>query len=305
MTKTSHAGKPFNRSSGGGGASSSSHRGGRGGKRNTTSSRPAASSNDGDDGAPARRKRGVQIKDGIAIRKSASQLKQEIRMTDRFLAKKGESLDAFARTKLETKLAALRGELTRVQGLDKDRVEKFDQMYRTVKFVERVKATRQIAKLRRTVAESAETDRAAVQAQLDDAILDLLYVMHFPAATKYVALWPEGGVEAEDAKTTAKRAEYREQIRALADAGVIDAAETVNAVVGEEGEKREKQKTKKKGFDEEEIKHAVIGNMLRGVMPGAGSDDEGEEETEAPARTKAAAKNAADEELDNDDFFMD
>ncbi|KNE63137.1 hypothetical protein AMAG_08299 [Allomyces macrogynus ATCC 38327] len=236
----------------------------------------------------ARPKRPVaaKIKAGTSMRKSVTQLRSEIRGLERLLNKKRDTLNAQARSDMERKLAALKFQLDRTQTLQRDaaKVEKFEAMYRAVKFVERVKATRTVRKLQRKLEAGEE-----VQQKLNDAMLDVCYVMHFPPATKYYALYktPEGK-EAEMA-----RDEIRDQIRSLVESGAIDKEATVARCLGlDEDGTREKKKTKRKGLTEEEVRHKALGNMLRGVKvekKGAAGVDETIESEAKPI---------------NDDFFM-
>ncbi|KAJ3358838.1 18S rRNA maturation protein [Allomyces javanicus] len=232
----------------------------------------------------------AKIKAGTSMRKSATQLRSEIRGLERLLNKKRDTLNAQARSDMERKLAALKFQLDRTQTLQRDaaKVEKFEAMYRAVKFVERVKATRTVRKLQRKLETAGEDED--LQTKLDDAMLDVCYVMHFPPATKYYALYKTP----EDKEAEMARDEIRDQIRSLVESGAIDREATVARCLGlDEDGPREKKKTKRKGMTEEEVRHQALGNMLRGVKvekkKGAAGVDETIESEAKPI---------------NDDFFM-
>ncbi|KAI9221315.1 hypothetical protein BC828DRAFT_381300 [Blastocladiella britannica] len=313
--------RPFSRNPA---ASSSSRRGG---------NRPTASQHAFSSSAPqhqqnSKRPRAVAIKDGVAIRKPVAQLKADIRMTQRLLAKKrtepqtdsSNGTHSTLMARLETKIAVLTAELERTKSLDKSTVDKFDQMYRSVKFMERQKASRRITKLWRAMAAAQTQDEPAgntddalpLERQLRDAELDLAYVMHFPAASKYVALWPTSETTGDAAKVAndKRRAEVRAHIAKLIDFGAINLAETVGACCGKPGESKEKKKTKKKGETEEEVKHKVIGNMLRGVV--SSSEDEDEDQKDGSDSSDSSDSDSDSESesdpkapgVDGDDFFM-
>ncbi|KNE62154.1 hypothetical protein AMAG_07399 [Allomyces macrogynus ATCC 38327] len=238
---------------------------------------------------PKRHSAATKIKAGTSMRKSVTQLRSEIRGLERLLNKKRDTLNAQSRSDMERKLAALKFQLDRTQTLQRDaaKVEKFEAMYRAVKFVERVKATRTVRKLQRKLETAGEDED--LQTKLDDAMLDVCYVMHFPPATKYYALYKTP----EDKEAEMVRDEIRGQIRSLVESGAIDREATVARCLGlDEDGPREKKKTKRKGLTEEEVRHQALGNMLRGVKvekKGAAGVDETIESEAKPI---------------NDDFFM-
>ncbi|KAJ3372704.1 18S rRNA maturation protein [Allomyces arbusculus] len=259
-------------------------RGGSAGKSATTDDAPSRPSS-----KPKRHSAATKIKAGTSMRKSVTQLRSEIRGLERLLNKKRDTLNAQARSDMERKLAALKFQLERTQTLQRDaaKVEKFEAMYRAVKFVERVKATRTVRKLQRKLETAGEDED--LQTKLDDAMLDVCYVMHFPPATKYYALYKTP----EDKEAEMARDEIRDQIRSLVESGAIDREATVARCLGlDEDGPREKKKTKRKGLTEEEVRHKALGNMLRGVKVEMKKNKGVDETIESEAKPI------------NDDFFM-
>lgn len=120
-----------------------------------------------------------------------NKIKAALRQTKRLLAK--EKLSASSRQDAERKLAALEDELERRSSAQKER--KNAQRYHKIRFFERQKLTRRIAKAKRTLSEESLTDQQRKEAEeslLSNRIL-LNYVLHFPMTQKYVALFPNSG----------------------------------------------------------------------------------------------------------------
>jgi hypothetical protein len=228
---------------------------------------------------------------GTTIRKSIAQLRSELRGAERLLKKKGETCNAKDKLQMERKIAALKYQLEREQICiqDKSLVEKYDTMYRAVKFFERQKTIRKIKSFKRNKASESQIQVENQEANLKQALLDLCYVIHFPPATKYISLYPKDPLSPS---AQAKRQEIQDKINHLIECGVIDPNEAFEQC--STSDPKEKKKTKRKGPTEEETKRKEIGNLLRGVaiakdVPAVSADLNSEEVSGLP----------------EDDFFME
>ena len=88
--------------------------------------------------------------------------------------------------------------------------------YRKVKFFERQKATRRLCTLRKKLAGASMIERPRLSEELDEVLLDLEYIKHFPTTQRYIALYASAE---DDPKTCQRRAEIREQVRARRQTG--------------------------------------------------------------------------------------
>ncbi|ORZ39694.1 hypothetical protein BCR44DRAFT_1425423 [Catenaria anguillulae PL171] len=232
--------------------------------------------------------------DGIAIRKSIQQLKAELRGAERLHAKKTASGDFAAddslRKRSEAKIAALKAELASTQGWTRQ----------SVKFFERIKASRRIEQLRKQIAKAMAAETGAMlQEELKRAEFDLSGDDESNSDSDEDADDTVDKQPTLSEKAIKQRDQVRAHLQSLIDLGLINVAETVNACVGEPGEEREKKKTKKKGDTEEDVKHKQIGHLLRGVgVSGLSDDDENEG---AVANDDSSDSSDSQDDMDQDD----
>jgi len=149
-----------------------------------------------------------------------------------------------------------------------DREKHFSKKYHKVKFFERRKIERQIALLKRQLTEPGGASQAALEAKLEQATGDLLYVQHFPRHKKYLSLFPKDN--AEDPYVIKRRARIRATIIRRAKAGQLDESD-------EEGS----------GDEDGVVETGVLDDAFF-----AGGEEEEEEEAVAQPRAPAAPARA-------------
>jgi len=164
---------------------------------------------------------GKKRKAGTTVASNAS-AKKRARSLERLLRR--DNLPGDVRTTKLAELASLQqeGQQQAQQHRRKERERLNSKRYHKVKFFDRRKVERQIAALTRQLeSTTVASEQAELQARLQHAQGDLLYVKHFPRQKKYLSLFPSSG--AEDAPLVAKR---RRRIRAgilkRAEAGLLD-----------------------------------------------------------------------------------
>lgn len=152
-----------------------------------------------------------------------NKIKAAIRQTKRLLSK--EKILASARSDAERRLIALEDELNRREFAQKER--KNATRYHKVRFFERQKLTRRIAKLKKEMEKNEENEIAQLQANLQEARILLNYVLHFPMSQKYVALYPNQGpspLAEEDEKEDDESKKSRQRMRKVK-AQIVEAME--------------------------------------------------------------------------------
>ena len=114
---------------------------------------------------------------------------------------------------LETQITALEGELEVAHSSARQAQQERQHAlrYRKVKFFERQKATRRLRTLRKKLAGASVIERPRLSEELNEVLLDLEYIKHFPTTQRYIALYASAE---DDPKTCQRRAEIREQVRA-------------------------------------------------------------------------------------------
>lgn len=151
----------------------------------------------------------------------------------------------------EAELAELRGTASTNKRIEREK--HFCKKYHKVKFFERRKLDRRIAQLRRKMegpsAPTAAEEVAAIEAQLQEAEGDLLYIRHFPPHKKYLSLF--AGDDAEDSYVQKQRAKIRAQILRHHKAGTLEAF-SARRKSNREGEYKDEAEREDDADDEED-----------------------------------------------------
>lgn len=233
---------------------------------------------------------GQGVKKPVAKGKKIRSVKNEIRGVERLLKK--ADLDPKVRAKKEAELQQLR---KRQEANQQAEVERKNAVrYHKVRFFERVKVERAIAKLeRRKLQAGVLTEQEQQQArQLQE---DLLYILHFPKAEKYVSLLKTPEDAAERARVEAERARLRRAVAArLRDSAAVteaDEGRALDAVLSQPSATIKPAADSRRG---QAAATAVRGSGTGGKKAAASLP--------APAVTAAAV--AVPESDEEDDFFL-
>jgi len=140
-------------------------------------------------------------------------VKKRLRSIERLLSKSNGSLPDDVRKAKEAELAELHGDASRQAR--KSRERHFSKKYHGVKFIERRKVERRIGQLKRQIEDGG--DVAALEAELQEAEHDLLYIRHFPPSKKYLALF---AADAADPYVVKRRRRIRALIVRRVEAGL-------------------------------------------------------------------------------------
>ncbi|KAF8963617.1 hypothetical protein BDZ97DRAFT_1819568 [Flammula alnicola] len=156
-------------------------------------------------------------------------IKAALRQTRRLLAK--DTLAADVRVETERRQRALEAELQQAEVVKKERA--FAVRYHKIKFFERQKVTRKLKQVKKSLdSEESESKKKKFSSELYDLRVDLNYILHYPKAKKYIAIFPpevRKGEEqsaaslAEATKTNAQRDEVRKWIREQMEEGDLPA----------------------------------------------------------------------------------
>ena len=133
-------------------------------------------------------------------------LSKRKRGLERLLAKGGLPDDV--RRVKEAELAALQGEADRKRRVEREK--HFSKKYHGIKFVERRKVEKRLARLRRELEAEPppkRAARAALEADVTEAEHDLLYIKYFPRSKKYLSLFP--ATDGDNEFVTKQRARIR------------------------------------------------------------------------------------------------
>ncbi|KZT34615.1 hypothetical protein SISSUDRAFT_966253, partial [Sistotremastrum suecicum HHB10207 ss-3] len=117
-------------------------------------------------------------------------VKSSIRQAKRLLAK--DNIPADLRLETERRLKALEGDLEAAERSRKERTMVL--RYRRVKFFDKQKLCRKIAKTKKLLssAETRDADRPVLEDTLFSLRVDLNYVLNYPKLEPYIALFPSG-----------------------------------------------------------------------------------------------------------------
>lgn len=142
----------------------------------------------------------------------SNKIKKRIRDLERLLTRKRNSLPDTIIVEKERTLEALKLELENAQLRTK--IKRNAKKYHMVRFFERKKALRRYKKALKAVEESGGDQKC--KEDLVQKSIDLCYVVNFPKAEKYIALYPsnDSGSEQDTSsvKTDAKRAAFRDLV---------------------------------------------------------------------------------------------
>ncbi|QLL30236.1 hypothetical protein HG536_0A00530 [Torulaspora globosa] len=144
----------------------------------------------------------------------SNKIKKRIRDLERLLTRKRDSLPDTIIVEKERTLEALKLELQNAQL--RTTIKRNAKKYHMVRFFERKKALRRYKKALKAVEES-DGDEKCKQDLIQKSI-DLCYVVNFPKAEKYIALYPsDDGAngnkdDTSSMKTEAKRAAFRDLV---------------------------------------------------------------------------------------------
>lgn len=141
-------------------------------------------------------------------------------------------LDPKLRARQEKKLEELRA--AAAAHVREELERKYAVRYHKVKFFERVKLERRERQLRQQLAATGEDEAATapLHAQLEEARLDLQYVLHFPKGEKYVSILKDPETEADRARVQSERARLRALVAAeLARAALVGEADEGKSIV--------------------------------------------------------------------------
>ncbi|QLQ77803.1 hypothetical protein HG537_0A00500 [Torulaspora globosa] len=138
----------------------------------------------------------------------SNKIKKRIRDLERLLTRKRDSLPDTIIVEKERTLEALRLELENAQL--RTRIRRNAKKYHMVRFFERKKALRRYKQALKAVEES-EGDQKCKEDLVQKSI-DLCYVVNFPKAEKYIALYPTNDGDTASIKTEGKRTAFRDLV---------------------------------------------------------------------------------------------
>ncbi|PWN23811.1 hypothetical protein BCV69DRAFT_254515 [Microstroma glucosiphilum] len=223
----------------------------------------------------------------------ASKIKAALRQTKRLLAK--DKLSSDVRQEAERRLASLESDLARKESSEKER--KNAERYHKVRFFERQKLVRQIKKVKKEMAEQPEKKRKKLEAELREKRVLLNYVLHYPTAVKYVALFPssgesplvkpaEGAPDSEQSRRARQTHESAMAVRQKVEAGMNDGSlsqepemelerraseETSNSVTKRLRLDMNESKDAESEVREKKRKRGQAGALQSGMVPAGGS----------------------------------
>eukprot|EP00325_Prymnesiales_sp_UTEX-LB-985_P030970 CAMPEP_0174737872 /NCGR_PEP_ID=MMETSP1094-20130205/68985_1 /TAXON_ID=156173 /ORGANISM="Chrysochromulina brevifilum, Strain UTEX LB 985" /LENGTH=253 /DNA_ID=CAMNT_0015941169 /DNA_START=29 /DNA_END=790 /DNA_ORIENTATION=- len=138
---------------------------------------------------------------------NSSSVKKRLRALERLLHKGGLPDDV--RRSKEAEIASLKIETAKNNRVQRER--HFSKKYHGVKFIEKQKVERRIAKLKRELSEQSFTSgQTNTEKELREAEEDLLYIRHFPRSKKYLSLFP--GTDGDDPFVVKRRQQIRSMI---------------------------------------------------------------------------------------------
>ncbi|CAG59313.1 uncharacterized protein GVI51_G00385 [Nakaseomyces glabratus] len=154
-----------------------------------------------------RRALGQSLEMAQFLDSGSNKIKRRIRDLERLLKKKKDILPSNIIVEKERTLEALRLELHNHEV--KENIRKNAKKYHMVRFFERKKALRRYKKALKTY--KADENEANKEA-LENAEVDLCYVVNFPKSEKYISIFTEDDTEAS-AETNLRRKAFRQLVR--------------------------------------------------------------------------------------------
>ena len=154
-----------------------------------------------------RRALGQSLEMAQFLDSGSNKIKRRIRDLERLLKKKKDILPSNIIVEKERTLEALRLELHNHEV--KENIRKNAKKYHMVRFFERKKALRRHKKALKTY--KADENEANKEA-LENAEVDLCYVVNFPKSEKYISIFTEDDTEAS-AETNLRRKAFRQLVR--------------------------------------------------------------------------------------------
>jgi hypothetical protein len=196
-------------------------------------------------------------------------------------------LDPAVKAAQEKKLAALTDELEQRRRVALER--KYASRYHKIRFFERIKLERRLAKLSRQQA-SGKSLSSAEENEMQQLIEDLQYVLNFPKGEKYISILKTADDPEAQAHLEAERTRLRRLVQQqMAEAALVGDADEGRSLAAKVNNSNAKRKSDVQIFVQDKNKKKKTTQE--------GSEESGDEEADANHDGSA-------EEEEKDDFFL-